>query len=346
MKKALLLTMVLFLLSIGYTSAQLSKFVKNVKNNVQKELLGDKNSSTKTMPEPASACADAQLIVDLGGKLKVDYAEISITSADDGSVLIQDRNSSSYYIAKDGQIQGPFNQEDPKMKAFGITSGGGTNFMAKYSEYISKSGDKFLITFMGKKYGPYARIDNFVATKSREKFAAIVAENVMITEEQGRKMETAMKNAKTDEEKMNLSMEYAQLMQSNMVNNDPASVLPKFITNITGATYDPIKNIGSQFSDSYKYDDILLLSYDKIMDLKGKTIFSFGMNGMGSLDFFVSTDNLRYASYSYGTLTFNDKSTLAEIFNPHWLKADGKVYLAYMYYSPKKNALMQCKIPF
>jgi hypothetical protein len=28
------------------------------------------------------------------------------------------------------------------------------------------------------------------------------------------------------------------------------------------------------------------------------------------------------------------------------VKIDGKVFLAYMYYSPKKNSIMQCKIPF
>ena len=85
---------------------------------------------------------------------------------------------------------------------------------------------------------------------------------------------------------------------------------------------------------------------NKIMDMKGKTLFNIGLNGLNASGFYVSSDNTRYASYSYGTLTFNDKSTLAEIFNPHWLKTEGKVYLAYMYYSPKKNAIMQCKILF
>jgi hypothetical protein len=34
------------------------------------------------------------------------------------------------------------------------------------------------------------------------------------------------------------------------------------------------------------------------------------------------------------------------LFNPHLIKTGSQVYLAYTYYSPKKNAMMQCKIPW
>ena len=85
-------------------------------------------------------------------------------------------------------------------------------FLAKNKPYITKSGDKFLITFAGKKYGPYARIDNFTVSKSKDKFAALATENVIVTEDQGKKMEEAMENAKSDDERMELAMEYAQQM--------------------------------------------------------------------------------------------------------------------------------------
>jgi hypothetical protein len=346
MKKTLFLTIVFLLFSVNYTSAQLSKFVKNVSKSVEKDLFGNKSGNAKTIPEPLCACSDATLIVDIGGNFKVDYSEISITTSDDGSVLIQNKNTGDYSIAKDGVIKGSYSKEDPAITEFGITPDGTTDFLVRYKEYISKSDGKYLITFMGKTYGPYARLDNLIVTKSKDKFAAMVVEKEMVTEEQAKKFEAAVKNAKTDEEKMNLSMQYAQMVQSNMGNSGASAVTPKFITNIQGTTYDPMEKIGAQLAGNCKYDEILLIAYDKILDLKGKTIFNIGMNSLNANAFFINSDNTRYASYSYGTLTFNDKSTLVEIFNPHWLKEDGKVYLAYMYYSPKKNAIMQCKIPF
>jgi hypothetical protein len=66
----------------------------------------------------------------------------------------------------------------------------------------------------------------------------------------------------------------------------------------------------------------------------------------GANNLFVSSSNAIYAYYNYGTLTLSDNTTLTDLFDPYLMKADGKVYLAYMYYSPKKNAIMQCKIPW
>jgi hypothetical protein len=62
---------------------------------------------------------------------------------------------------------------------------------------------------------------------------------------------------------------------------------------------------------------------------------------------FINTGNTKYAYETYGELSFSDGSPkLSDMFNPHLVKEDGKVYLAYMYYSPKKNSLMQCRIEF
>jgi hypothetical protein len=356
MKRVLILTLVLFILSFNYANSQLSKLVKTVKANVQNELAKDKNQNQKTgndtpktLPEPAGSCADAQLIMDLGGTLKIDYTEIGITIGDDGRLLVQDRLNSNYYIVKDGVTQGPFSKGDPALADFGITKNGDDrkSLSVKYKNYITKVGDKFLITVMDKKYGPYAQINMFAITKSKEKFAASVTENVPVTEDKAKKMEEAMKNAKTDQEKMNLSMQFAMEMQSQMMNNGgTSSILPKFITNIPGAVYDPAASSGATFNGNLKYDDILLSSYDKIMDLKGNSIMSITPGSINPDEFYISSDNSNYASYSYGTITFKNKTTLTDVFNPHWLKVNGKVYLAYMYYSPKRNSIMQCKLPF
>jgi hypothetical protein len=120
--------------------------------------------------------------------------------------------------------------------------------------------------------------------------------------------------------------------------------MPKLVTNISNTSYDP--QSGGTFTGEMKYDDILINMYDKVVDMQGNTILTLKPEFAGGNNLFVSSSNERYAYYNYGTLTFNDKTSLAGLFNPHLMKADGKVYLAYMYYSPKKNAIMQCKILF
>ena len=351
MKKTIFLALVFFLFTVTYTNAQFGKFVKNVKTNVQKDLLGgqDQNSGKKTLPEPACACADATLILDLGGKLKVDYSEINITTADDGSVLVQDRVNSNYYIIKDGITRGPYAKGNPALDAL-VGSGNDNNkssdFTSKYKDYINKTGDKYLITFMGKNYGPYTIINQFVVTRNKDKFAAVVTENVAVTEEMGKRMEAEGKNAKTDDEKMALSMKYAQEVQANMSGKDPRSTMPKLITSIPDANIDQMTVLSGQLKSNYKYNDILVWEYDKITDLKGKLIIIPPQGATMPENFFISSDNSRYASYDYGTLTMSDKSKFTDLFDVHWLLVDGKTYLAYMYYSPKKNSLMQCKIPF
>jgi hypothetical protein len=96
-----------------------------------------------------------------------------------------------------------------------------------------------------------------------------------------------------------------------------------------------------------KYDNILVLAYDKVLDLQGNTVITLKQEHLGASDIFVSSDDSKYAYSQYGSLSFSDGSkSLTDLFNLHLVKTGGKVYLAYMYYSPKRNALMQCKIPF
>ena len=104
--------------------------------------------------------------------------------------------------------------------------------------------------------------------------------------------------------------------------------------------------MGGSLNGNVKYDEILFTTYDKVVDLKGETLLTLKQDAIGAKELFVNSSNTKYAVYNYGTLTFSDNTKMSDMFNLHWLKVNGQVYLAYMYYSPGKNAIMQCKIPF
>jgi hypothetical protein len=301
-------------------------------------------------PEPKCACDQPELVLDLGGKLKLMYSEISISVRDDGALLVKDRFSGDFYIVRGGNPEGPIKAGDPRLAGFdnlNDTDRPASTDRWTNNEYITSSGEKYTIKFLGKSYGPYGRINEFKVSKSKDKFAAIVVENAGISEADGKKMETAIKNAKTDQEKMDLSMQYSQMMMQKMQQGGGAeAMMPKLVTNIPGATYDPLKSVGGTLNSNIKYDDILFFAYDKILDLSNKVLLTLKPEVQGNEGLFVSTDNTKYAFYKFGTLTFSDGKTMSDMFNLHLMKAGGKVYLAYMYYSPKKNAVMQCKIPF
>lgn len=343
---------VLFLLGICFmigNPLNAQGLLRKVAKSMTNELLG-KPEEPDRGPEPACACDKPELILDLGGKLNLDYNEVTISVLDNGRILVKTRGTDQYYVLKDGVTRGPYNSDDPRVREFepaNEDNNGVESFILKNKPYISRSGEKLLITFGGKTYGPYGSINNFVVTKSKEKFAAIVVENPLVNENLGKKMDAAVKNAKTDQEKMDLAMQYAQEMQNKMMQGGgPANMQAKFVSNIPDANYDPIKAVGSSLNGNMKYDDILMLAYDKILDLKGNTILSIKPEAFGAEQLFVNTANTKYAWYSYGTLTFSDNTTLSDLFTPRLVKADGQVFLVYMYYSPKKNSIMQCKIPF
>jgi hypothetical protein len=308
------------------------------------------SKSTKQEPEPKCACEQPELILDLGGNLKLMYSEISLSIKDDGSILIKDKMSDNYYIAKDGVTQGPIKAGDPRLAGFDDIDVGDSNKNTNRwanNEYISASGEKYLIKFNGKSYGPFGEIREFKVTKTKDKFAAIVIENVPVSEADGKKMDQAVKNAKTEQEKRELAMKYSQEMQQKMMQGGgPMSMLPKLVTNIPGVTYDPLKSVGVTLNSNIKYDDILFVSSDKVIDLSNKVLLTLKPDASGAKDLFVNTANTRYAFYNYGTLTFSEGNVMSELFNPHLVKVDGQVYIAYMYYSPKRNGIMQCKITF
>jgi hypothetical protein len=320
--------------------------LKKVTGAMKDELLGTGKNSSKEA-EPSCACADAELVVGLGGKYQLNYKEMNISTMDDGSLLMQDKMSGDYYIIRTGTIIGPVRAGDQRLAGFENTDDTDPMeaMVRRYKEYISRSGDKYMISFGGKSYGPFALISQFIVPQSKDKFAAIVVESIPVSEADGKKMDTAIENAKTEQEKRDLAMQFTQqLQQKVMESGGPEAMTPKIISSIEGVTINPIT--GGTISGRMKYDEILASKYDKISDLQGKTVMTLKPEFLGVDKIFINTSNTKYAVDSYGTLTFSDKTTLTDLFNPHLIKVGGQVYLAYMYYSPKKNAFMQCKIPF
>jgi len=334
----------------GSTDAQVGKFLKSVKNSVQQEILGTPAKDTpKSAPEPPSACDNAELVFETG-KYKLDYSELNISVLDDGRILLYDKIEQNYYIVKGGVTEGPLKDNDARLKDFrSFTGETGEKRPPEeiYSGYVSRKGDKYVINFGGKAYGPYARIEQFVVSSAGGKFAAKVVENVAVTEEEGKKMDEAINNAKTEQEKTELAMQYAQLMQQRVLNSGgPTSIIPKLITNIPGASVNQTALMTGTLNNKMKYDEILFISGNTISDLTGKKIMNLDPQIAYGNAVFISSDNSRYATYTYGTLTISDGKKIAEMFNPHLVKQDGQIFLAYMYYSPKRSAIMQCKVPY
>jgi len=353
MKKSLLVMAALSFI-VSYPLESQGVFSK-VKNAVAKEILGTNNkdsNSSEPGPEPPGARDDARLVADLT-KFKLDYKEINICEKEDGSILIKDRRDGKYYLIKDGKSEGPLDEKDPRVTECVDTGSGSSgnqdsdDWVNKYPSFITHSGDKYMIKFNGKSFGPYAVISDFAVSLSKDKFAALVTENVLVTEDQNRKMEEEMEKAKTDQERLEISMKYAQQMSEIMLQPGGAeSIQPKLVSNIPGATFDMMKWMGGRLNSKVKYDDIVVTATDKIIDLKGNTIITLSGNMYNYENLFLNSSGTKYATYKYGTLTFSDNTSLAELFNPYLTKTDGKVYLTYMYYSPRKNAIMQAALPF
>ncbi|MCU0472946.1 MAG: hypothetical protein MUC93_06215 [Bacteroidales bacterium] len=348
MKKSLFFLLLIFAFSTSSLNAQ-GDLLKKVAGSMKDELFGTKKGGS-TDPEPSCACPDAEQLVGFSGKLKLDYKEMNISTMDDGSLLLQDKMSGDYYIVRDGTITGPIKAGDPRLAGFVDSGDNGKDMDAmvlRYKNYISKSGDKYLITFGGKTYGPYAQISSFTVTLSKDKFAALVIENIPISEAEGEKMDKAIENAKTEQEKMDLAMQYSQLMQQQMMEaGGPEAMMPKIITNIPNNIDPSTGFLSGTINGRIKYDDILIVAGSKINDFMGKTLINLKPEHFLTPNIFLNTANNKYAIYNYGTITFSDKKTLTDLFNPHLIKVGSQVYLAYMYYSPKKNSMMQCKIPF
>jgi hypothetical protein len=137
--------------SIVVDSVDGQSILSRVKSSVSNKITGNSDdTSSKPGPEPSCARDDAKLIMDLGGKLKIDYNEISISVKDEGSILVKDKPGGKYYVVKDGVTQGPYDDGDHRIKGFDGVDDDGNGIEAlllKYKGYISRSGEKYLITF-------------------------------------------------------------------------------------------------------------------------------------------------------------------------------------------------------
>jgi hypothetical protein len=344
MKKSILFLLALCLM-IGSPVYGQTGLLRKVTKSVANDLLGVPDDSKSNQPEPGCASDQASLVFDLNGKFHVNYSELNISVSNDGRILVKPQGSDDNYIAKDGVVQGPYKSGDPELADFDAPKEDDTSIeslLEKNKAYISRSGEKFLITFNGKKYGPYAEIDDFIVTKSKNKFAAMVVENAAATGDQMRLIE-AINNAKSEQEKIALGMKLAQDMSQNPP-VDPMSNMPKLVTNITDASYD-IMQSGGSLNGNINYDDILIVFDNKIINLQGKTLLTLKQEALGSdKELFINPTYTKYAYYKYGTLTFSDNTKLSELFGPQMVKEDGKTYISYMYYSPKKNSIMKWKV--
>ena len=350
MKKSLIV-FVIFSFTVVHT-AESQGLLNKVKGAVAREISGNAQgpadkSTTAPVPDPSCACADARLILDLG-KFSLNYTEISISIKDDGKLLVRDKISGKFYIVKDGIQDGPYSADNAKVKEFDVEDDSNSDdWTGRFRSYISKSGDKFIIKFNGKSYGPFAQLNDFAVSRSKDKFAAIAIENMLVSEDQGKKMEEAMAKAKSDQERMDIAMKFSQQMSQQMMQGGGTeSIQPKLISNVPGAVYDAMTWMGGSLNSTLKYDEITVIAGDKVIDLSGKTLIKLNNDSYSYENMFLNSSNTKYAGYNYGTLTFSDKTKMSDLFSPYLMKKDGKVSLSYMYYSPAKNSIMQCLLPF
>ena len=87
---------------------------------MNKKYLANPETAEKQKYEPEPPCASDQAIkaMDLGGKLQIDYNELSISILSDGRILAQAHGSDEYYVAKDGVTSGPYKAGDPQIADF------------------------------------------------------------------------------------------------------------------------------------------------------------------------------------------------------------------------------------
>ena len=229
-----------------------------------------------------------------------------------------------------------------------MSSGGENDFIMLFPEFISRSGEKYLIKFGGKSYGPYALIQNFVVSDLKSKFLAQVIPEVMFTEKESKEMEKESENADkmTMEQKMALSGKLQEKMLQKAMNGNPIDFQMKVISNVPNLQ----DNAGAllMYSSDIKFDEIVCLDgLGQIMDLSGKTIFTYDPQKVNPFNgLWLSSDNTRHVTYSYGRLKFSDGKECKDVFSPYFSKEEGTVYLNYLYYSPKHNAIMQISNTF
>ena len=95
MKKSILFSLALFLIFEIPVNAQ-GRLLNKAKNSIANEILWNPDGSpqkTKQQPEPACACDQPVLVMDMGEKLKLDYQELTISILDDSRILAKTRGT-------------------------------------------------------------------------------------------------------------------------------------------------------------------------------------------------------------------------------------------------------------
>jgi hypothetical protein len=356
MKKAFLLS-IIFLLAgaLNYSSqAQLGGLLNKVKNKIVDKTLGnDTGSKTGNQAkEPDCASEKDKVVFEFDKGYKVDMTEITVC-IQNGDILLFSKLTSKYFVKKKNSDspEGPYEADNPEVTRFNcnstVSSSEKKDFSIIYPEFVSRSGEKYLIKFGGKSYGPYAVIMNFVVSDLKSKFVAQVIPDMMFTEKENQELEKESKNADnmTMEQKMALAKKVQDKMMQKTMSGTPMDFQMKLISNVPNADNNPGATV--MYSSSIKFDEIVCLGAGQIMDLSGKTIFTYDIQKVNPYDgMWLSSDNTRYVTYSYGLLKFSDGKVCNEVFSPYLVKEEGKVYLNYLYYSPKRNAIMQISTTF
>ncbi len=341
--------------SLNYSSrAQLGGLMNKVKNKIVDKALGKEAGSIESQNsavgrEPSCASDNARVVFEFEKGYKVAMNEITVCIRE-GDLLLFSKIENKYFIKKKNSdsTEGPFEANDKEVIGFecrGSQERGDQELAALYPEFISRAGEKYQITFGGKTYGPYAVIQSFVVSSLKTKFAAQVIPELMMTENEGAQMEKEANEAVTMEQKMELARKVQERMMNKTAGTQSGDFGLKTISNVEGV--DDTHGLMAILSSSIKYDEIVWVGADKIMDLGGNTIFTFNQQHMDPASgFWLSSDNSRYVSYNNGILKFSDGQECSEVFAPYLYKEDGRVVLNYHYFSPKNNAIMQLSVPF
>jgi hypothetical protein len=356
MKKTFLLS-IIFLLAgaLNYSSqAQLGGLLNKVKNKVVDKALGN-DSGSKTgnqAKEPDCATMNDKVVFEFDKGYKVDMTEITVC-IQNGDILLFSKLTGKYFVKKKNSEspEGPYEADNPEVTRFNcnttVSSNDKKDFSIIYPEFVSHAGEKFLIKFGGKTYGPYATIMNFVVSDLKSKFVAMVIPDMMFTEKENQELEKESKNADnmTMEQKMAMARKIQDKMMQKTMNGTPMDFQMKIISNVPNVS----GTLGAtvMYSSAIKYDDIVCLGNGQIMDLTGKTIFTYDIQKVNPNDgLWLSSDNTRYVTYSYGLLKFSDGKECNQVFSPWLVKEGDKLFLNYLYYSPKRNAIMQISNSF
>jgi len=91
MKRSVWFFVAIILLIGNQVNGQKSGLLKKVANSMANELLGKPQTSNAPQPEPDCACDPSELVIDLGGKLQLNYTELDISVRDDGAILLKDK---------------------------------------------------------------------------------------------------------------------------------------------------------------------------------------------------------------------------------------------------------------